>query len=93
MLSRAIGTVWEVIYPLPQDNGDLCSIQIEQGDSFAELEDVIFGDVWICSGQSNMEWNMNNIFNSTQEIADSASYTNIRMYREVQQVGNSLLLK
>ena len=38
---------------------------------------MIFGDVWVCSGQSNMEfsmggghgWDGNGIFNSTEEIA------------------------
>ena len=79
--SKADGTIWEVIYPISQNSGDICSIQIEQEASLILLEDIIFGDVWICSGQSNMEWNMNSIFNATEEIADSASYTNIRMYK------------
>ena len=79
--AAADGNVWEVIYPIAQNNGDTCSIQIEQEASLILLEGVVFGDVWICSGQSNMEWNMNNIFNATEEIADSATYTNIRMYK------------
>ena len=79
--SKADGTIWEVIYPIAQNNGDTCSILIEQEESEILIPEVIFGDLWICSGQSNMEWNMNNIFNATEEIANSASYTNIRMYK------------
>lgn len=32
-------------------------------------------------GQSNMEWSMGQIFNSSEEISNSAEYTNIRMYK------------
>ena len=32
-------------------------------------------------GQSNMEWPMISIYNATEEIAASAPYTNIRMYK------------
>ena len=42
------------------------------------LSDVLFGDVWVCSGQSNMEQSMANIMNSSQEMDMSAKYTNIR---------------
>jgi len=38
------------------------------------LEDVVYGDVWLCSGQSNMEQNMYNILNGQEEIANSAEY-------------------
>ena len=44
------------------------------------LNNVLFGDVWVCSGQSNMEFRMNGIFNSSEEIAAMADYPNIRMY-------------
>ena len=42
------------------------------------LNDILFGDVWICSGQSNMEQSMENIMNSTEEIASSVHYDTIR---------------
>ena len=44
------------------------------------LEDVIYGDVWVCSGQSNMQRSMNSIFNASEEIAAMEEYPNIRMY-------------
>ena len=46
-------------------------------DREIELSDVIFGDVWLCSGQSNMEMKMKSIANSTEEATKSADY-NIR---------------
>ena len=44
------------------------------------LEDVIYGDVWVCSGQSNMQWRMDKIFNAGEEVAAMEEYPNIRMY-------------
>lgn len=44
------------------------------------LSDVMLGEVWLCSGQSNMEWTPNNgITNKDQEIAN-ANYPNIRYF-------------
>ena len=40
---------------------------------------VMFGDVWLCSGQSNMEMGVANVNNAQQEIA-SANYPNIRLF-------------
>lgn len=33
-----------------------------------QLEDVLFGEVWICSGQSNMQWTVNVSANAEEEI-------------------------
>lgn len=43
------------------------------------LDDVLFGDVWICSGQSNMEQGIGVSKNPTAEIAD-ANHPNIRLF-------------
>ena len=40
---------------------------------------LVYGDVWICSGQSNMEWGVGNLTNSKEEIA-AANYPNIRLF-------------
>jgi sialate O-acetylesterase len=59
----------DVIQPLP--NGTLVTIQ---------LVDVLFGDVWICSGQSNMELPVSYIFNASIEIANAVKYPKIRLF-------------
>ncbi|XP_065346024.1 LOW QUALITY PROTEIN: sialate O-acetylesterase-like [Cloeon dipterum] len=41
--------------------------------------DAWFGDVWVCSGQSNMEMTISQIFNSTEETNNALSYQNIRL--------------
>ena len=42
------------------------------------LDDILIGDVWLCSGQSNMQYSMKNVKDSATEIA-AANYPNIRL--------------
>lgn len=49
------------------------------GNRKLAIGNVLVGDVWVCSGQSNMEWVVNNSNNSAKEIA-AANYPNIRLF-------------
>ena len=40
-----------------------------KGKNRVEIKDVLLGEVWICSGQSNMEWAVNRSLNPKEEIA------------------------
>jgi sialate O-acetylesterase len=50
------------------------------GSNQIELTNVVVGEVWFCSGQSNMAWSMNQIDNSEAEIA-AAQAPLIRHFR------------
>ena len=46
------------------------------------LKNVLVGDVWICSGQSNMEWSVSGSDQNTQNVAKSKlKNENIRLFR------------
>lgn len=49
-----------------------------QGSSTVEIQDVLVGEVWICSGQSNMQWSVNQSTDPDLERL-SSNYPNIRM--------------
>jgi sialate O-acetylesterase len=50
------------------------------GEGGLELKNVMLGEVWICSGQSNMEWKLGwNIFKGEEEAA-KANHPNIRIF-------------
>ncbi|XP_066221196.1 sialate O-acetylesterase isoform X1 [Saccopteryx leptura] len=43
------------------------------------VHDVLFGDVWLCSGQSNMQMTVSQIFNATRELSNTAAYQSVRL--------------
>jgi len=49
------------------------------GPQTAVLVNVQVGDVWVCSGQSNMEFGLGNAINADQETA-AANYPKIRLF-------------
>jgi sialate O-acetylesterase len=55
----------------PVANGTLVTIT---------LHDVLFGDVWVCSGQSNMQMAVADIFNASDEIGNAGKYPKIRVF-------------
>ena len=48
------------------------------GQNTITVKDILVGEVWVCSGQSNMQWSVNASANPEQEIA-AANYPNIRL--------------
>lgn len=59
---------------------------IAKGKNSITYKEILVGDVWICSGQSNMEWPVVASNNAAQEIS-SASYPQIRHFKVVNDVG------
>ena len=49
-----------------------------KGDSELEVKDILVGEVWICSGQSNMQWAVSQSWNADLE-SKAANYPNIRL--------------
>ena len=50
-----------------------------KGKNTVTFTDVWLGEVWICSGQSNMEWSVARSANPQEEIA-AANHPNIRLF-------------
>jgi sialate O-acetylesterase len=50
-----------------------------RGNNSITVENILIGDVWICSGQSNMEWPMTRSFEPQKDIA-SAENDQIRLF-------------
>jgi len=49
------------------------------GKNKLTLKNVLVGEVWVCSGQSNMAWSLSRANNAQQEIA-AAKYPKIRLF-------------
>lgn len=68
---------WGAVLITPAAGGPY-SISISSGESIT-LKDVMIGEVWICSGQSNMEWSMNAAIDGKEEIP-KATAANVRLF-------------
>jgi sialate O-acetylesterase len=59
--------------------GGSYSISI-QGNNTIELEDVLIGEVWVCGGQSNMEWSGTQKLPQSIDEAPNARNNKIRLF-------------
>ncbi len=69
---------WQVKVQTPSAGGPY-SITIK-GHNTVELKDVLIGEVWLCSGQSNMEWSARSGIDGADEAVKTAWYPNIRFF-------------
>jgi sialate O-acetylesterase len=51
-----------------------------KGDNVLTIKNVLVGEVWLCSGQSNMEWPLANTIGATETLGN-ANFPEIRMFR------------
>lgn len=75
---------FDVKLPAMEAGFDSCSLKI-QADEARVLKDILIGEVWLCSGQSNMAWNVGSANDADLETL-TANYPNLRLI-SVPQVG------
>lgn len=61
----------------PLKEGGPYELQVLGKENQIEIKDILIGDVWLCSGQSNMQWVVNNVTNAEVE-KKNANYPQIR---------------
>ena len=69
---------WQVTLPAMTHGGPYT--MTITGKDTVKFSDILVGEVWICSGQSNMEWNVNSSDSAKKEIAN-AKYPQIRQVK------------
>lgn len=79
---------WQVVFNDMKAGGPFA--MTIQGKNKIELENILIGDVWVCSGQSNMEMSVANSNNADAEIA-TANYDNIRLFTVSRKISSSPL--
>lgn len=65
------------------------SLKVVAGGEQVEVKDVLVGEVWLCSGQSNMQWPVKNSNDFENETA-AANYPSIRMFLTDLKAGTEL---
>jgi sialate O-acetylesterase len=78
---------WQVDFPA-RAAGENLSIKVTGTSGFASAEDIAIGDVWLCSGQSNMEYPLRRALNSDSEVANAGD-AGLRVLKVPQQLAQS----
>lgn len=71
---------WEVRLRTPADAPGPHRITISDGAETRVLEDVLLGEVWVCGGQSNMEWPLAARVIGGAEAAAAADWPEVRWF-------------
>ena len=71
----------------PVSAGGPYTLTVTGADTLS-FQDVLVGEVWLCSGQSNMNWMVRNSNDAKEEMA-SADYENIRLCTVQQMVSDT----
>jgi sialate O-acetylesterase len=69
---------WRVkLEPMPAGSEPV-DLTVSSGDETVRMTDILVGDVWVASGQSNMEWWVDRSDSAEKEVAD-ANWPKIRI--------------
>ncbi|MCF2489181.1 sialate O-acetylesterase [Dyadobacter sp. CY347] len=85
-LNRALTTKadrsgnWNVVFPASQEGGPY-SISVSAKDRKININDVLIGDVWLCSGQSNMEFALRDAETGPEELQADQFDPNMRLLK------------
>jgi sialate O-acetylesterase len=74
---------WSIILP-PSKEGGPFTMTIT-GENVIVLKDILIGDVWVCSGQSNMEYPMNRLTSVYETEISNSENQFIRQYKVPQK--------
>jgi len=61
---------------------------VVKGKNLRTIENILIGEVWVCSGQSNMEFNLSSAIHAEEEIA-SSNYPEIRLFTVKKRIAQS----
>ena len=70
---------WRVTFP-PFETGETYKMTVETTSDTLVVSDILFGEVWLCSGQSNMEWTVANTKDFLKE-RKNANFPQIRHFK------------
>ena len=69
---------WKVILAPMKASSEPANLSVT-GDGSISLQDVLIGEVWLCTGQSNMQWRLLESKGGAEAIAE-AEYPEIRLF-------------
>eukprot|EP01060_Flectonema_neradi_P030827 TRINITY_DN4553_c0_g2_i5.p2 TRINITY_DN4553_c0_g2~~TRINITY_DN4553_c0_g2_i5.p2 ORF type:complete len:524 (+),score=123.72 TRINITY_DN4553_c0_g2_i5:2206-3777(+) len=79
--------IWKVAFdPIKASNDQYSVTATLEGNSSVTAKNILFGDVYICSGQSNMQFTVDQAFNASAEVAAADNFPNVRLYTAAEEL-------
>jgi len=78
---------WQAEFPARETGKDL-TLSVSGADGSVSSSDLAFGDVWLCSGQSNMEYPLRRALNGDGEVQSSTD-PDLRLMKVAEQLADS----
>ena len=69
---------WSLTLPTPSAGGPYEIVL--KGNNEIRFSNVLIGEVWLCSGQSNMEWSARSGINNAEEEINNATNPQVRLF-------------
>ncbi|XP_030621679.1 sialate O-acetylesterase [Chanos chanos] len=79
--TNVINGIWTVTLPPVEAGGPYNVIAVQNKTSKIILTDVLFGDIWLCGGQSNMAFTISQVINASEELAIASKYPSVRIFQ------------
>ncbi|XP_072551705.1 sialate O-acetylesterase isoform X2 [Salminus brasiliensis] len=81
--TSVINGIWKMTLNPVQAGGPYNLTAVQKGNTSARIAftDVLFGDVWLCGGQSNMAFTLAQVYNASEELALASKYPNVRVFQ------------
>ena len=70
---------WKITFPAMTQGGPY-EMTIQSKETKIVLKNILIGDVWFCSGQSNMAFQLQNSENGSAEVKKAIANTTIRLF-------------
>jgi sialate O-acetylesterase len=77
---------WEVRLPAASTNAEPQVMTISSAGSTVEIKDLLVGEVWLASGQSNMGWRINQSRKEDQAMANQGAVPGLRVFTVPQRL-------
>lgn len=71
---------WKVTFP-SMTHGGPYKLKVQSNNSTIELNDILIGDVWLCSGQSNMAFPLSAAATGKEEVASLNANPRLRLLK------------
>ncbi len=72
---------WKVFFPAMSASDQPHTLQIENADKKSVFRNILIGDVWLCSGQSNMEFSLAQAKGGKETAAQADEKQDIRLFK------------